>query len=106
MAPTYHIGTNYLHDMGKRWYDWLVENGVNFMWETSVNDIDFNTQHVWINDDSDISGVSAISYDSLIYGTGKSGIDLTQHLIDKYDLKKEPKSVQVGVRMELPQKYM
>jgi uncharacterized FAD-dependent dehydrogenase len=27
-------------------------------------------------------------------------------LIDKYNLKKEPKSVQVGIRMELPQKYM
>lgn len=47
-----------------------------------------------------------IKFDKLIYGTGKSGIDLTQKLIDKYNLKKEPKSVQLGVRMELPQKYM
>ena len=47
-----------------------------------------------------------IKFDKLIYGTGKSGIDLTQKLIDKYNLKKEPKSVQLGVRMELPQKYI
>lgn len=106
MAPTYHVGTNYLHDMGKIWYDWLVEQGVNFIWETKVNDIDFNSQEVWINDDNSITGISSIYYDKLIYGTGKSGIDLTQQLIDKYNLKKEPKSVQVGVRMELPQKYM
>ena len=106
MAPTYHIGTNYLHDMGKRWYDWLVEKGVNFMWETHVNDIDFNSYEVWINDGTSTTGISSISYDRLIYGTGKSGIDLTQRLINKYNLKKEPKSVQVGVRMELPQKYM
>jgi len=106
MAPTYHIGTNYLHDMGKRWYDWLVEQGVNFVWETKVNDIDFNSQEVWIDDDQSITGISSIRYDRLIYGTGKSGIDLTQQLINKYDLRKEPKSVQVGVRMELPQKYM
>jgi uncharacterized FAD-dependent dehydrogenase len=106
MAPTYHIGTNYLHDMGKRWYDWLVEQGVNFVWETKVNDIDFNSQEVWIDDDQSITGISSIRYDKLIYGTGKSGIDLTQQLINKYNLRKEPKSVQIGVRMELPQKYM
>lgn len=46
-----------------------------------------------------------INFDKLIYGTGKSGIDLTQKLIDSYSLKKESKSVQIGIRMELPQKY-
>jgi uncharacterized FAD-dependent dehydrogenase len=99
MAPAYHIGTNYLHDMGKKWYDWLVEKGVNFIWETEITDIDFINQHVFI-------GHNHIKFDKLIYGTGKSGIDLTQKLIDKYNLNKEPKSVQLGVRMELPQKYM
>jgi uncharacterized FAD-dependent dehydrogenase len=99
MAPTYHIGTNWLHDLGKKWYDWLVEKNIKFIWETEVNDIDFKNQQV-------IIGHNYIKFDKLIYGTGKSGIDLTQKLIDKYNLKKEPKSVQVGVRMELPQKYM
>ena len=28
MAPAYHIGTNYLHDIGKKWYDWLVEKEI------------------------------------------------------------------------------
>jgi len=101
MAPAYHIGTNYLHDMGKRWYDWLVEKGVNFEWETEVIDIDFEIQYITLNNKLEI-----INFDKLIYGTGKSGIDLTQKLIDKYNLNKESKSVQLGVRMELPQKYM
>ena len=101
MAPAYHIGTNYLHDMGKRWYDWLVEKGVNFMWETEVIDIDFEIQYITLSNKLEI-----INFDKLIYGTGKSGIDLTQKLIDKYNLNKESKSVQLGVRMELPQKYM
>lgn len=102
MAPAYHIGTNYLHDMGKRWYDWLVEKGVNFIWDTEVNDISFHDNIVFLKG----HGSRFIKYDKLIYGTGKSGIDLTQKLIDKYSLKKESKSVQLGVRMELPQKYM
>jgi uncharacterized FAD-dependent dehydrogenase len=101
MAPAYHIGTNYLHDIGKKWYDWLVEKDINFIWETEVKDIDFENQYITLN-----NNLKLIDFDRLIYGTGKSGIDLTQKLIDKYNLNKESKSVQLGVRMELPQKYM
>jgi len=104
MAPTYHIGTNYLHDMGKKWYDWLVEKEIHFEWETEIYDIDFDAQFVRGKDK--FGQEIRASFDKLIYGTGKSGIDLTQKLIDKYNLEKEPKSVQLGVRMELPQKYM
>jgi uncharacterized FAD-dependent dehydrogenase len=99
MAPAYHIGTNWLHDLGKKWYDWLVEKGIKFIWESNVDDIDFNQQRIYVEG-------FEVTFDKLIYGTGKSGIDLTQKLIDKYNLKKEGKSVQLGVRMELPQKYM
>jgi uncharacterized FAD-dependent dehydrogenase len=107
MAPTYHIGTNYLHDMGKKWYDWLVNKGINFCWECEVRDIDFDKQYVRFCFLQTVDQVEVnIEFDKLIYGTGKSGIDLTQKLINKYNLKKEPKSVQLGVRMELPQKYM
>jgi len=102
MAPAYHIGTNYLHDMGKEWYDWLVGKGINFIWEKEVEDIDFEKQ--WVSMKG--TGLVWVYFDKLIYGTGKSGIDLTQKLIDKYNLAKESKSVQLGVRMELPQKYM
>jgi uncharacterized FAD-dependent dehydrogenase len=103
MAPAYHIGTNWLHDLGKRWYDWLVEKNINFIWETEVNDISFGPEQIVFLKGH---GNKFIRFDKLIYGTGKSGIDLTQKLIDKYNLKKESKSVQLGVRMELPQKYM
>lgn len=100
MAPAYHIGTNYLLQMGKAWYDWLINSGINFIWETEVKDIDFHNQEVLIENHT------TLKFDKLIYGTGKSGIDLTQKLIDKYKLQKTAKSVQLGVRMELPQKYM
>jgi uncharacterized FAD-dependent dehydrogenase len=86
MAPTYHIGTNYLHDLGKTWYDYLVDKGVNFIWEHEVYDIDFDNNIVLYKDY--ISTTSKVlHFNKLIYGTGKSGIDLTQKLIDKYNLK-------------------
>ena len=46
-----------------------------------------------------------IKYDSLIFAVGKSGIDFAQQLSDDYKLPTEPKSVQIGVRFEAPQKY-
>jgi uncharacterized FAD-dependent dehydrogenase len=46
-----------------------------------------------------------IKYDSLIFAVGKSGIDFAQKLADDYKLPNEPKSVQIGVRFEAPQKY-
>ena len=104
MAPTFHIGTNYLEEIGKRWFDFLVSKGVNFVWEVEVGAIALNARKITYRRDK--YDYDEVNYDILLYGTGKSGIDLTQRLINHYDLKKEPKSVQIGVRMELPQKYM
>lgn len=92
--PSYHIGTNYLRQIGKFWYDYLLSKGIKFIWNTKIDNIDFDKQKV--ND---------IYYDKLIYATGKSGIDLTQKLIDKYKLETESKPIQIGVRFEAPQKY-
>jgi uncharacterized FAD-dependent dehydrogenase len=44
-------------------------------------------------------------YDELIFAVGKSGIDFAQELANQYELPDEPKSVQIGVRFEAPQKH-
>ncbi len=98
LAPVYHIGTEYLHEIGKNWYSWLRAKGVNFYFNTKVDNINFKTQCISLSK-------SVIYYDILIYATGKDGIDLTQKLIKKNKLKTESKPVQIGVRFEAPQKY-
>lgn len=99
LFPVWHIGTDYLDIIGKTWYNWLVDKKINFCFESTVKDIDFNKQIVYYNN-------SEIYYDKLIYSTGKSGIDLTQKLITKHQLETNSKANQLGVRMELPQKYV
>ena len=99
LFPVWHVGTDYLHEIGKNWYDFLVEGGVEFIWETKVTDIDFDEQIV------SIGAVDEMSYDELIFGVGKSGIDFGKQLAEKYDLPTEPKPVQIGVRFEAPQKH-
>jgi uncharacterized protein len=104
LFPVWHVGTDYLHEIGKNWYDFLVENGVEFYWETKVEDIDFDTNSLrarLLNGGEE----PVIKYDELIFGVGKSGIDFGKQLAEKYDLPTEPKSVQIGVRFEAPQKH-
>jgi len=100
LFPVWHVGTDYLHEIGKNWYDFLVKNGVEFIWETKVTEIDFDNQKLFIEEE----GVYR-SYDRLIFGVGKSGIDFGKRLAEKYNLPTEPKPVQIGVRFEAPQKH-
>ena len=116
LFPVWHIGTDYLHEIGKSWYDYLVSKGVEFIWETKVNNIDFNKREVhyaavakmdsadlpedlcWVNN-------TVLEYNTLIFGVGKSGIDFTSEIMKKYNLPTEEKPAQVGVRFEAPQKH-
>ena len=102
LFPVYHIGTDYLHEIGKTWYQYLVDKGVKFEWNTEINFIDFKDNYIVGVYDGKIYDCH---YDELIFAVGKSGIDFAQSLSNKYTLPTEPKSVQIGVRFEAPQKY-
>jgi len=98
MFPVWHIGSNFLHEIDKAWYQYLLDKGVKFEWNTEVDDINFNDNRIYTHN-------ADLQYDTLIFGVGKSGIDFAQALSDQYELPTEPKSVQIGVRFEAPQKY-
>ena len=114
LFPVWHIGSNYLHEIAKAWYSYLVDKGVKFMWNTEVTKIEFDPKWSIHNMNDGIVHIkgkhlshpsNAILYDELIFAVGKSGIDFAQKLADDYKLPNEPKSVQIGVRFEAPQKY-
>ena len=98
LFPVWHIGSNFLHEIAKAWYQYLVDKGVKFHWNTEVTKILFSTNEI-------VLGHDYFKYDELIFAVGKSGIDFAQKLSDDYELPTEPKSVQIGVRFEAPQKY-
>jgi uncharacterized FAD-dependent dehydrogenase len=109
MFPVWHIGSNFLHEIAKNWYQYLLDKGVKFCWNLEVTKIDFNLGifDIISNDkttDQDCENYSGV-YDELIFAVGKSGIDFAQQLSNDYKLPTEPKSVQIGVRFEAPQKY-
>ena len=107
LFPVWHVGTDYLHEIGKNWYDFLVDKGVEFIWETKVTSIDFDAQELFIGEEESFINPKnwPISYDRLMFAVGKSGIDFGKQLADDYKLPTEPKPVQIGVRFEAPQKH-
>jgi uncharacterized FAD-dependent dehydrogenase len=114
LFPVWHIGSNYLHEIAKAWYSYLLDKGVEFHWGTEIIKIDFDNDGdplftggtcygKWIDEKGE--HFDTHHYDILIFAVGKSGIDFAQKLADSYQLPNEPKSVQIGVRFEAPQKY-
>ena len=113
LFPVWHIGTDYLHEIGKNWYNFLVEGGVEFIWENKVTGINFDLKHAYLEEPSPFmlggnettKACYGVKYDKLIFGVGKSGIDFGKQLAEEYDLPTEPKAVQIGVRFEAPQNH-
>ena len=106
LFPVWHVGTDYLLEIAKNWYQYLVDNGVEFIWETKVTEIAFSNQTLKTDPINEITwDHGIIKYDELIFAVGKSGIDFGKQLADRYSLPTEPKSVQIGVRFEAPQKH-
>jgi len=101
MFPVWHIGSNFLHEIAKNWYQYLVDKGVKFAWNIEIDEIDFRGQMVIGKQGK----TAMLPYDNLIFAVGKSGIDFAQQLSNDYKLPTESKAVQIGVRFEAPQKY-
>ena len=104
LFPVWHVGTDYLHEIGKNWYNFLCDKGVKFEWRAKVTAIDFENCTGTVNVlESDLD--HTFKYDRLIFAVGKSGIDFGKHLIEENSCATEPKPVQIGVRFEAPQKH-
>jgi uncharacterized FAD-dependent dehydrogenase len=111
LFPVWHVGTDYLSEIAKNWYDYLVSKGVQFHWEAKVTSIAFDSNLVFVKELNQETIEKQgfpdfeVSYDELIFAVGKSGIDFAQQLANDYKLPDEPKSVQIGVRFEAPQEH-
>ncbi len=104
LFPVWHVGTDYLHEIGKNWYDYLVDKGVQFHWEHKVIDINFENQDILAVCENPKLSLE-YRYDKLIFAVGKSGIDFGKQLAEQYNLPTEAKPVQIGVRFEAPQHH-
>mgnify|MGYP000113811367 CR=1 FL=1 len=97
-SPCYHLGTDYGQQQVKNIFEYFEQCGVNQTYNVEITNIDLHRNEIHI-------GHNCIKYDTLIIGTGKSGMDLLTKLINKYNLETIPKPAQFGVRYETDGKY-
>jgi uncharacterized FAD-dependent dehydrogenase len=103
LFPVWHIGTDYLLQIAQNWYDYLASKNVKFSWECEVVDINFDDKVAYVMTNK--ANLYEYDFDKLVFGVGKSGIDLSKKLLEKYKISLETKPAQIGVRFEAPQKY-
>lgn len=102
-SPVLHLGTDYGRQQVQNIFEYFDRMGVQQFYNTEVIDTDFENKKIYIQMDGQPDGY--IEYDKVILAGGKSGIDLLDKLIKKYNLKTTPRAAQIGVRYETDGKY-
>ena len=106
--PIRHLGTEKAHDLYKRIEDYLEENGVEMLFNTSVEDIivekgaikGVKTRNVQ-NDEEAI-----FKSDKVVMAVGRKGANWLVDICEKHDIQTEAGVVDIGVRYELADEVM
>jgi uncharacterized FAD-dependent dehydrogenase len=103
-SPCYHLGTDYGQQQVKNIFEYFDNVGVNQIYNCEVHDIALEGNYISYHLGNKLNNLT-ITYDILIIGTGKSGMDLLTNLIKENNLITVPKPAQFGVRYETDGKY-
>lgn len=97
-STVWHIGTDNELIMAINMYDMMVSVGINFMFKTTVTDINFNSNTIMYKTSSRVEGT--IGYDYLQVGAGKVGVDFVDELVKEYNIPVDYGYANVGGRFE------
>jgi uncharacterized FAD-dependent dehydrogenase len=99
---TQHIGSERSRAIFKNMQDYIIDNGVNMMMNTSLEDL--------IVENGDCVGVltnkGIVLGDNIVLALGRYGNVLIGDLIEKYKIEKDKASIDIGVRVEVPSHIM
>lgn len=112
--PIRHLGTEKSHELYGKIEKYLLENGIDILFDTQVHDL--------IVENNKVKGVktrpSKYAYDEeyvddeLIYGdkvvlaVGRKGANWLVNMCDKHNIKTKSGTVDIGIRYELPDSIM
>ena len=112
--PIRHLGTEKSHELYGKIEKYLIDNGIDILFETTVNDL--------IVEDNTIKGVKIrpakyaevkdynndekIEAESVVLAVGRKGANWLVEMCDKHNIKTKAGTVDIGVRYELPDEVM
>ena len=99
---TQHIGSERSREIYRNMQDYIINQGVNVMMNTSLEDL-------LVKDNKCVGIVTnkgEFSADNVVLGLGRYGNVLIGNLIEKYKIEKDKASIDIGVRVEVPSHIM
>ena len=106
--PIRHLGTEKAHELYKKLENYLIDNGINLMFETEVKDL--------IIEDNKVKGAkivtnkgkeeSEVYSDNVVIAVGRKGANWLSDMCDKHSIDTKSGCVDIGVRCELPDSVM
>ena len=106
--PIRHLGTEKAHELYKKLEDYLIDNGVNMMFETEVKDLiieDNKAKGVIISTNKGKDEEQVYS-DNVVIAVGRKGANWLSDMCDKHNIDTKSGCVDIGVRYELPDSVM
>lgn len=106
--PIRHLGTEKAHELYKKLESYLIDNGINLMFETEVKDL--------IIEDNKVKGAKILTNkgkeenevysDNVVIAVGRKGANWLSDMCEKHNIDTKSGCVDIGVRYELPDSVM
>ena len=112
--PIRHLGTEKSHELYAKIEKYLIENGVEILFDTTVSDLVVEENKIKgvkirnakyandekYNDDKTITG------EKVVLAVGRKGANWLVKMCEKHNIKTKAGTVDIGIRYELPDKVM
>ena len=106
--PIRHLGTEKAHELYKNLENFLEENGVNLLFETTVEDliIDTNCIKGVVTKNVKTEEVTKYYSDNVVSAVGREGANWLSSMCIKHNIETRSGTIDIGVRYELPDEVM
>lgn len=108
-CPIRHLGTEMAQQLYLRIEKYLIENGVDILFNKNCDDIiieDGICKGVVISDSKDGRNSETIYGSEIVVATGRKGADWLEKICQTHDIEHRPGTVDVGVRVEVRNEIM
>ncbi len=105
-CPIRHLGTEKAHDVYLAIERWLMEHGVEMLFDTECTDLIMDgdvCRGVYLNDGH---GDFELRSEHTVVATGRRGADWLEKICSEHGVKHEPSTVDIGVRVEVRNEIM
>ena len=112
--PIRHLGTEKSHELYGKIENYLIDNGVEILFETTVSDLLVENEEIRgvkirsakYADDEKYNDDEIIVGDKVVLAVGRKGANWLVKMCDKHNIKTNAGTVDIGIRYELPDKVM